>query len=349
MKKLFLSAIFILPFWDSLACTGISLVAADGAQIVARTIEWGGSELDSRYIIVPRGHIENAMLQDGANGLEISARYGYVGLSVERPEFIAEGINEAGLAAGLFYFPGYGEYGKYDASRPNDAISDLQLVAWMLANFRTIDEVKNAIGGIQIVSIDPRADTLHWRIADASGRQVVLEITDGGTAHFYENPVGVLTNSPGFEWHITNLNNYVNLRPGNAAPQNLRGAELKPLGAGTGFLGLPGDMTPPSRFVRAVFLSANARPKNAADAVTSGFHIMNNFDLVPLGSVADMPSATQWTAVTDITNRAIYYRTMYDASIRKIDLNKIDFATAAYRTAPLDNEKRQPVLEIEIN
>ena len=87
------------------ACTGITLRAADGACIVARTIEWGGSNLHSRYVVVPRGYAQRSYTPEGIDGMRFTARYGYVGLAVEQREFVAEGLNEEGLSAGLFYFP----------------------------------------------------------------------------------------------------------------------------------------------------------------------------------------------------------------------------------------------------
>lgn len=90
------------------ACTGITLKAKDGAYVVARTIEWGGSNLNSRYVVVPRGYSQHSYTPQGTDGMEFIARYGYVGMAVEQEEFVAEGLNEAGLSAGLFYFPGYG-------------------------------------------------------------------------------------------------------------------------------------------------------------------------------------------------------------------------------------------------
>ena len=104
---------------------------------------------------------------------------------MELEDFVADGLNEAGLAAGLFYFPHYGSYEAYDEGQRESTLSDLQLVPWMLSQFKTVDEVKEALGTVHVVSSDPRASTAHWRIADASGRQVVLEIVDG-IPHFYE-------------------------------------------------------------------------------------------------------------------------------------------------------------------
>ena len=192
------------------ACTGITLKSKGETTIVARTIEWGGSNLNSQYVIVPRGHTEQSYTPDGMNGMTFISRYGYVGFAVEQKDFVAEGLNEVGLSAGLFYFPNYGKYQDYDFTEKEKSISDLQLVSWILGKCKTVDEVKEAVKKVCIINIDSRASTVHWRFTDTSGHQLVLEIING-VPEFYENKLGVLTNSPGFEWQLTNLNNYVNL------------------------------------------------------------------------------------------------------------------------------------------
>lgn len=348
------AAFALLAGSPAAACTGITLRAADNAVVLARTIEWGGSDLNSQYVIVPRGYRQQSLCPGGEGGMKFTARYGYVGLAVEQKEFVAEGLNEAGLSAGLFYFPGYGQYEAYDPALSATSIADLQLVSWLLGECATVDEVKAALDRVHVVAVDPRASTVHWRFADLSGRQVVLEIV-GGELHFYDNPLGVLTNSPGFEWQLMNLNNYVNLFPGSAPARQLGGLRLSQFGAGSGFLGLPGDVTPPSRFVRAAFYQA-ATPlaADAAEAVLQGFQILNNFD-IPVGIEfadgkvpASIPSATQWTSATDPANRRIYYRTMWNSAIRCIDLRQVDFARTAYQARPLDAEKRQPVVSVPV-
>lgn len=336
------------------ACTGITLRSKEGGCIVARTIEWGGSDLNSRYVVVPRGHAQCSFAPDGGEGMHFTARYGYVGLSVEREEFVAEGLNEEGLSAGLFYFPHYGGYEAFDPARRASSIADLQLVAWILGCCRTVDEVEAAVRSVHVVAVDPRASTAHWRFADASGRQTVLEIVDG-EPRFFENRLGVLTNSPGFEWQLTNLNNYVNLHAGSAAVQRLGDEQLAPFGAGSGMLGLPGDVTPPSRFVRAAFYQCSAPLcATAEEAAMQGFRILNNFD-IPIGvefaagqTPPDIPGATQWTSVADMANRKLYYRTMYDSTIRLFELDEIDFARIGYRSEPLDAVRRQPVVRIRV-
>ena len=172
------------------------------------------------------------------------------------------------------------------------------------------------------------------------------------------------------------MNNYVNLRPGSAQELAISkntgkglskdtGAGrdagdpyrwdakvvLRPLGHGSGLLGLPGDFTSPSRFVRATFFQATAPVlETGFETVLQAFHILNNFD-IPVGSQyvrigeipEDLPSATQFTAVTDQTSLLLYYRTAWNSNIRCIDLKAIDFCTVKYQSHPLDPVKRQPV------
>ncbi len=338
------------------ACTGITLRSADGATVLARTIEWGGSYLSSRYVVVPRGYELQSYVPGGKKeGLKFKARYGYVGVSVELADFVAEGINEAGLSAGLFYFPKYGGYEAYVPEKKAESLSDLQLVSWALARFKTVDEVKAGLETVRVISTDPRASTAHWRFADESGRQIVLEIIDG-RMQIHENDLGVLTNSPDFNWHLTNLNNYVNLFPGAAADNKLGNLTLSQFGAGGGMLGLPGDVTPPSRFVRAYFYQATApQQPTARRTAMQAFQILNNFD-IPVGIEfeegkipADIPSATQWTSATDMKNRLFYFTSMYDRSIRMIDLKTIDFAKTRYRAVAIDKDKEQKVVPLKID
>lgn len=334
------------------ACTGIALTAADGSYVQSRTIEWSQDVLPSRCVVIPRGQRLRSFTPAGADGLAYSAVYGTVGLSVERTEFIAEGINEAGLSAGLFFFPVYGSYASYDPDRNDRTLADLQVASWILTQFATIDEVKAAIASVRIVALAEGA-VLHWRIGEPSGRQVVLEIVDG-TPHFYENEVGVLTNAPGFTWQLTNLNNYVNLYPGDAPIHRLSGITLRPTGGNSGFLGIPGDATPPSRFVRAAFYRATAPQRATAfETVVQCFHLLNCFD-IPIGiehpadDAPDIPSATQWTSAIDLTHRRVYYKTAYNNTIRCIDLSEIDFGRVSYQSRPLDEAREQPVERIVI-
>lgn len=336
------------------ACTGISLTAKDGSYIQARTIEWAKGYLESGYAVIPRGEKLFSYTPDGNKGLHFTAKYGVVGLTVADKNFIAEGLNEAGLSTGLFFFPGYGSYKKFDPAKRDATLADMQFNQWALTQFATVDEVKEAVlsGSVDIVGLVGDA-VVHWRIGDKLGNQLVLEIVDG-VPHFYENTVGVLTNAPGFDWHLANLSNYVNLFGGTAASKQMGEFKVNPVGSGSGLLGLPGDATPPSRFIRAAFIRNTAPQQETALAtVMQTFHLLNNFD-IPLGfelapsAMPDIPSATQWTSSIDLTHRKVYYHTAYNVNIRCIDLKTIDFDKVEYQWHPLDASKEQPVENVEV-
>lgn len=155
------------------ACTGISLKSADGCYIQARTIENAQEPLPSHWVVIPRGHKIQSFTPTGRNGLTFEAKYGVLGLTVVREEFVAEGINEQGLSAGLFFFPDYGGYLSYEPSQNAHTLGDLQVVTWILASFSSIDQLKQAIDKVRIVGLDKTA-VVHWRIGEPSGRQVVI-------------------------------------------------------------------------------------------------------------------------------------------------------------------------------
>lgn len=348
------AAMAAIPY-EGDACTGIALTAKDGSRIVARTTEWGGSVLNSSYVIVPRGHQHISFTPTGADGMSFQARYGYVGICTDQPQFVVEGMNETGLSAGLFFFPGYGRYVEYDPANKSNTLSDMQFVSWVLASFSSIDEMKEAFEKIDLVSLDSRIGTVHWRISEPSGRMVVLECIDGRPV-FYENRLGVLTNSPDFDWQMKNLNNYVNLYTGNVQPQKLNDeVTLKQFGAGAGFLGIPGDATPPSRFVRAaLYQSATPQAGTGAETVMQCFQILESFN-IPIGlehKKSDipegLPSATQWTAASDLSALKFYYRTAWNATIRCIDMASVNFSKVKFQTHPLDEVKEQPVEMIRV-
>jgi len=338
------------------ACTGISFTAKDGSYVLARTAEWGGSDLQSRYVIVPRGFRHAALTSTGGTGLVFNGKYGYVGVASSQDQFVLEGLNEKGLSAGLFFFPGYGQYPQYDSTEVDRTVPDMQVVSWILANFSTVQEVIDHFDEIIVTKLFPEAQTSHWRVGDPSGRQIVIEIVDGRT-NFYENKIGVLTNAPDFPWHVKNLNNYVNLTFGEADGNAFSAwPDVHRFGAGTGMIGIPGDVTPPSRFVRAAYYQVTA-PQYAtgAETVMSCFLILNNFD-IPIGverqkdqAPTDIAGATQWTTATDTKGLRFYWRTCWNSTIRCIDLAAIDFSGVKYTVSPLDKVRQQSIEMISVN
>ena len=323
---------------------------------MARTMEWSGPYVPYGYVAIPRGEEIVSYTPTGQNGLKFKAKYGVVGIAPQQKEFIIEGLNETGLSAGLFYFPKYGKYAPYREAENCRTLADLQFVSWVLSQFASIDQLKEALKGVTVVSVSVGGDssTVHWRIGDKTGRQVVLEYIDG-QAVFYENPVEVLTNGPEFSWHLTNLNNYVNLYPGAAPDSKWGSMTLSPISAASGALGLPGDMTSPSRFVRIAYFKATApQLESTWNTVLQSFHILNNFDIPigvehPVGQAPDVPSATPCTVVSDLSGQKLYYRTTYNGNIRFIDLNTIDFNRVKYQFHPLDYRLEQPVEMVKVD
>ena len=364
MKKVFrltLTFFFVISS-IILACTGITVRTEDNKIIQGRTIEYGEGNLNSKLIISPRGREYQSLTPEGKfQGHKWKGKYGFVGASLINDLFIGEGINEAGLNAGLFYFPHYGSLAKFEKKSEKKSIVDMQFVSWILSNFSTVDELKKELKNIKVVNIalDENGNplpTAHWRVGDANGGNIVIEIVNNGEVKIHENKVGVISNSPDYDWHVKNLNNYVNAYAGNAENYKVNGQKLFSFGEGTGALGLPGDITPPSRFVRAFYFLSTIKPiENSKEGVSEAFHILNNFD-IPIGVEyskehkqyipKDLPSATQWTAISSLNDREFYYKTMYNSQIRKVDLKKIDFSKVEYQAIPLDEKSEENIQEL---
>lgn len=363
MKKVLIALGAIILSVSSIeACTGITLKTTEKNTIQARTIEWGEYNLNSKIIVSPRGKEFQSTMPTGKKGMKWKAKYGFVGATLVSDSFVGEGLNEKGLSTGVFYFKNYGELAPYNDNNLSKKITDMEFTKWLLSSFATVDEVKEAMKDITVVPVyienGVPAPTGHWRVGDATGKTIVIEIVDNGKVNIYDNKVGVLTNSPDFKWQVTNLNNYINLYAGAAKEYDINGEKIFPFGAGTGMLGLPGDITPPSRFVRAFFYTSTLQDlTDDYQAVTQAFHILNNFD-IPLGMEftkeyknhipKNVESATQWTAVSDLGNTRFYYKTMTNNTIREIDLKSIDFDKVEFRVLPMDNVKKQPFEKIEI-
>jgi len=335
------------------ACTGIRLIAKDGSVIAARSLEFG-FDLHSDVMVVPAGTMLTGTLPDGGKGISYKTKYGFVGANAEGMTAIVDGINDQGLYVGLFYFPDYASY--TDATKDNvaRAMAPHEYANWLLGNFATVDEVKANFDKVVLLPVVVEAieqpAPVHFVVHDRSGKSVVIEPLNK-SLKIYDNPLGVVTNSPAFDWHMTNLRNYVNLTATNVPPINLGGVKLAQFGQGSGLRGLPGDFTPPSRFVRAVAFSQSAIPSaTAVQAVLQAFHILNNFD-IPYGAVREVDNgqmhaeATTWTSAADLKNLRWYFRTYDDQSIRSVDLAKA-LAAAQGKIRFIRMQAQQPVSDV---
>jgi len=272
---------------------------------------------------------------------------------------ILDGLNDQGLSVGLFYFPGYASYTPMTADNAKRALAPYEFGLWALANFATVDEVREAVKNIVLVptpapglgSPQGAVAGAHFFLQDKSGKSLVVEPVNG-TLKVHDAPLGVMTNAPTYDWHMTNLSNYINLSVKDIDTAKVGPMTLSAFGSGAGMLGLPGDFTPPSRFVRAVAFSQAATPnKTAEDTVFAAFHILNQFD-VPKGSVMNAavgeptPEITEWTSVADLKNLRWYFRTHEDQSIRMVDLKEALAAAKGEMSTIEMEETKQPIANV---
>jgi choloylglycine hydrolase len=343
------------------ACTGIMLKAKDNTVVYGRTMEWGAFDLNSRVAIVPRGYSFTGQTPDGFIGRQWKTKYGFVAIDILEKEIFGDAMNEKGLAIGAFYQPGFASYMKYDKAKAADTISAVDLGAYVLGNFATVDEVAEGIKKIRVVGLVLKEIgievPLHWMVVDKTGKSIVIEYLNG-ELQIFDNPLGVITNSPEYHWHMTNLRNHVNLSAVAMPAMKLEDIDFHPLGAGSGMIGLPGDYTPPSRFVRAVAWTQTARPtETSGETIYEVLRILDGFNL-PLGSaegsgqanklLEGMRSSTIWTSAWDLNEGILYYHTQHNRRVRKLRMTELDFSKNPDKIVrlPLDKEKKQDYEDI---
>lgn len=341
------------------ACTGIRLVAQDGSTVYGRSMEWGAFDLVSRVAIIPRGHAFIGRTPEGTNGKSWTAKYGVVAMDMLEQDWFADGMNEAGLAVGMFYHPGSAQYPAYESTNAANTIGAVDVVAYLLSQFATVDEVATAVADIDVVGVTQALvgvpDPAHWMVTDPSGRSIVIEYAEG-KVKIFENALGVITNAPSFDWHLTNLRNYINLSAFELPRKTIDDLEFGPIGAGSGMIGLPGDNTPPSRFIRAVAWSQTARQTpNSGETTYELLRILDNFNL-PIGAsqqAADfevntdgMRSSTIWTTAWDLEQRVLYFHTMHNRRLRQVSLDGIDFDATDIVRIPMDMQKTQDIEDL---
>jgi choloylglycine hydrolase len=266
------------PLPQAVACTGIRIKPTDGSVIVGRTMEFA-TDLRSNIIVIPRDTELLGTAPGAKAGVRWRSKYAVVGANAFDYPVIVDGLNEKGLAVAIFYFPGYAMYQEVKEEDVAKALAPWELASYLLSTCSDTKEAIAAARGVRVGEVVLNelgfVPPCHYVVHDAGGRCVVLEHVNG-ELKVHDNPLGVVTNSPTFDWHMTNLRNYVNLTVTNVPPVDVSDIKLGGFGQGTGMLGLPGDFTPPSRFVRAVVFTQSALPvKSAPDGVLQAFHILN--------------------------------------------------------------------------
>jgi len=324
------------------ACTVLTIKDKQGATYQGRTMEFVDFPFYVNYF--PKLTKFTSKTPKGEIGLEFVAKYAFIGVSGsdnDTPDaFITDGVNSSGLTIAFNVF---GEGKLPPVSQPK-ALNAIHLGSWILSQFSSVNEVKAALSKQQIwhsSKLFPKDSfPFHVAIFDRSGKGIVIEYINGKQV-IHDNPVGVLTNGPDFNWHLTNLNNYTGLSNTNTMRANFNSYSVKAEDIGGNLMGLPSDDMSSGRFVRAAFYSNYAQRLDKKHAIASLGKIMNKFDRIRGVSIDKegvvefafkKPSEEQkksgewvvWTSLIDLDNSTYYIRPDHSLNYCKFELNKIE-------------------------
>lgn len=302
-------------------CTAITVQTPGKDTYLGRTMDFS-YPLEPELYFTPKGYEWNNIL----NTHRTANRYSYMGIGQNlSPIAFADGVNEMGFAAAALYFPGYAAY---DPTETQDftipSIAAVELVGFLLGLSSSVEQACGILRSIRIVgtkdSVTNSIAPLHWLLADKRGTCMVVEKT-GDRLHLTDNPMGVLSNSPDFQWHMTNLRNYMNVAPSQSPETEWNQVKLSPFGQGAGTFGLPGDYTSPSRFVRAAYQKSHTSvPSGRDDAVTACFHIMETVS-IPKGIVVtdrETDDYTQYVSFMNLSTKEYFFKTYHNSEISAV-------------------------------
>ncbi len=276
-------------------------------------------------MIIPRGY----QYQEKVNGTMVTNQRAIIGMGtvIDNHPLLADAMNEAGLCCAGLNFEGYAYFEKEPVEGKNN-IAPYDFIQWTLSNHETVEEVKKGIEQLEIVDRPVNDKTpvpmLHWMITDRTGKSIVVEKTkDRLTVH--DNPLGVMTNNPNFDWHMTNLNEYLHLTPTSPKAASWGDRTLHALGIGAGTLGMPGDFASVSRFVRIAYIRTHMpKIENDVQAITQFFHMLDYVKMVKGGVLTDegLEDGTTYASCMDQEKGVYYYKTYENNRINAVDMHK---------------------------
>lgn len=245
----------------------------------------------------------------------ITEHYAIIGMATVDNNYplYYDATNEFGLSMAGLYFPISAKY--MEANQGKEDLAAYELIPWVLSSCKTVAQGIAKLNNIHLVAKDFSHEyptpPLHWILADAV-RAVTIEPMKSGL-HIYENKVGVLTNEPPFDFHATNLHNYLNITSQEATNRFAPTLSLEAYSRGMGGIGLPGDLSSPSRFIRAAFTKQNSVcSQEDRDSINQVFHILESVSQIQgCVQVGQQYEKTIYTSCCN-TTQGIYYYTTYD-------------------------------------
>lgn len=284
-------------------------------------------DLDRGYgesvVITPRNFEINMRCEE-----PMRSHYGMIGTAavVDGFPLYYDAVNEKGLCIAALNFPDNAFYSDFSEGRDN--VTPFEFIPRILGKCTDIKEAKLLINGVNLVNIDFNEQLplspLHWMISDKNSSIAVEPLRDGLKIH--DDPFEILTNNPPFEYHRTNVSHYMGLSTGKATSQFRKSIPMKNHSLGFGALGLPGDYSSASRFIRALFVKENSiSERNEKANVNQFFHILNSVAM-PKGSVlsTDGYEYTRYSSCCNADSGIYYYTTYDDPEIRSVNLHDVD-------------------------
>ena len=279
---------------------------------------------------------------------KLDRHYAMIGMA-----FVQEGYplyydatNEKGLSIAGLNFPNNAKYLKKDKSKDN--VAPFEFIPYMLSRCKNVGEARKLLKNLNIYdenfSQQLPHSPLHWIIADSAECIVVEPLSDG--LKIYDNPVGVLTNNPTFDYHMTNLSNYINLTRNEPVNRFAENFQITPYSRGMGAIGLPGDLSSASRFIKATFTKLNSVCGDSeVESVCQFFHILGSVEQQK--GCCRVEKGYEHTIYSSCcnTDKGIYYYTTYNNSkIVGVDLHREDLNANVLVSYPM---KEQTEIEMQ--
>lgn len=317
-------------------CTAIGLKTRD--YYFGRNLDLEYS-FNEKVVITPRNYKFDFLEEKQSNN-----HFAMIGMATVIDDYplYAEACNEKGLCIAGLYFPGNAQYHSSKKGKIN--LAPWELPSYFLGKYASVSEIKEIINDLNIVNIsfneNLQVAPLHWMISDKNESITIESMADG--LHVYDNNIGVLTNNPPFNFHQENIRQYMKISA--KTPENSFSKELNlnSFGQGFGMLGIPGDTSPASRFIKAAFLKHNSVSKSdECSSVSQFFHILDNVSFVRGSTItkSGLCDITTYSSCIN-TDKGIYYYMTYDNhQISAINMHNEDLESTRLISYELQNKQ----------
>ena len=308
-------------------CTGIRFDDVAGNMYFGRNLDWSVG-YGEKVVITPRGYkYRSAFLGQMANSPAVIG----MGVVADNVPLYFDCASETGIAVAGLNFPGYAKYETAPVEGKTN-VAAYEFPLWVALNFKSVDEVEKVLQDVAVVAkpINDKypVSELHWLIGDKN-RSIVVEYTKHGM-EIHNNPVDVLTNQPGYDWHSENLRNHMNLFPLMPREVKWRAATMRPFGTGSLLHGLPGGYASTDRFIRVAYLNTHYPTKTTEEEnVSRLFHTLTGVAMIDgAAAMADKSfEKTIYTGGYSTRTKTYYYNTYEDPAIKSVALKDHDLDT----------------------